>query len=90
MRVTWDGSKSQRLKRDRGTSFEEVQELFSRPYVMQQKNDDPEQYKAIGLVRGKLITLIVEVRQDDDGEYEHFVTLWKSTKGEVKIYEENV
>ncbi len=90
MRITWDDSKSQRLKRDRGISFEEAQELFSCPYVVQQKNDDPEQYKAIGFVRGKLITLIVEVRQDNDGEYEHFVTLWKSTKGEVKDYEENI
>ena len=45
--------------------------------------------KAIGLVQGRLVTLIVEVRRDDEGEYEWFVTLWKPTASEVKVYEEN-
>jgi uncharacterized DUF497 family protein len=89
VRITWDHEKNEKLKRDRGVSFEEALEIFKRAYVIQHKNDDPEQYKAIGLVKGKLVTLIVEIRQDHSGEYERLVTLWKSTKSEVTIYEQN-
>lgn len=32
--------------------------------------------------------LVLEIREDDDGEYYHLVTLWKSTKQEEKLYEE--
>jgi hypothetical protein len=39
---------------------------------------------------GVLIALIIEVRYDDQGEFEWFVTLWKATKDEVKIYEKSV
>lgn len=89
MRVNWDEAKNTRLKRERGIGFEEALEIFQRNYVIQHKNDDPEQYKAIGFVKGKLVTLIVEVREDDLGEYEWLVTLWKSTLSEAKIYEKN-
>ena len=65
-------------------------EIFKRPYVIQAKNDEPEQYKAIGFAKGgTLVSLIVEVRKDDQGEYDWFVTLWKATKDEVKVYEQS-
>jgi hypothetical protein len=35
-------------------------------------------------------SLIVEVRYDEQGEYEWFVTLWKATKDEAKVYEQNI
>lgn len=89
MRVTWDQKKNEMLKKDRGISFDEAQDIFKRYYVIQKKNDDPEQYKAIGLVKKKIVTLIIEIRYDDEGEYERFVTLWESTRSEVKIYEKN-
>jgi uncharacterized DUF497 family protein len=89
VRVNWGEAKNTLLKRERGIGFEEALEIFQRNYVIQHKNDDPEQYKAIGFVNGKLVTLIVEVREDDLGEYEWFVTLWKSTLSEAKIYEQN-
>ena len=38
---------------------------------------------------GQLYSLIYEVREDDQGEYFHQVTLWKSTKEEQKLYEKN-
>lgn len=91
MRVTWDPAKNALLKRKRGIGFEDAAELFGQPYVVQSKNDDPEQYKAIGFSKGGvLISLIVEIRYDEQGEYEWFVTLWKATKDEVKIYEQNI
>jgi hypothetical protein len=29
------------------------------------------------------------VREDDEGEYIHLVTLWKATRKERELYEEN-
>lgn len=89
MRVTWDPAKSEKLKKERGFSFDDALEIFKRAYVIQHKNDDPEQYKAIGFANGQLITLIVEVRHDHIGEHERFVTLWESTKSEKKTYAQN-
>ena len=37
----------------------------------------------------KLYAFIFEMREDRDGEYYHLVTLWKATKQEQKLYEEN-
>lgn len=48
-----------------------------------------EQYRAIGRVGEKLFSLIFEVREDKDGEYYHLVTLWKATRQEQQLYEEN-
>ena len=91
MRVDWDAAKNDLLKRTRGIGFDDAVKLFERPYVVQTKNDDPEQYKAIGFVKDRvLISLILEIRYDDQGEYEWFVTLWKATKDEVKLYEQNI
>lgn len=89
MRINWDDAKNSLLKRERGISFDEALVIFRSHYVIQHKNDCPEQYKAIGFVGGKLVTLIVEVREDELGEYEWLVTLWKSTPSEAKIYDKN-
>ena len=90
MRFDCDKRKSRRLQSNprRGISFEEAQEIFSRPYYLDQRCDLPEQYRAIGWVRDKLYTVIFEVREDADGEFYHLVTLWKSTSQEQKLYEE--
>ena len=73
----------------RGIGFEEAQELFTRPYWLDQRSDVPEQYRAIGWVGDKLYSVIFEIRGDDEGEVLHLVTLWRSTKEEIRIYEEN-
>ncbi len=73
----------------RGIGFEEVQEIFEQRYYQDQRSDDPEQYRAIGWVRGRLFTLIFEIRGDRLGEYYHLVTLWQSTKQERQLYEAN-
>ena len=48
----------------------------------------PEQFRAIGWVQGRLYSLIFEIRNDDDGEYYHLVTLWRATREEEELYEE--
>jgi uncharacterized DUF497 family protein len=91
MRFSFDPRKSKRLRANplRGIGFEEAQELFASPYWLDRRSDVPEQYCAIGWVGGRLFSVIFEVREDEEGEVLHLVTLWKSTKEEIRLYEEN-
>jgi len=50
--------------------------------------DDQEQFRAVGWVRGKLFSVVYEVREDGEGKYYHLVTLWKSTRQAETLYEE--
>ena len=87
----FDERKSERLKANpkRGVGFEEVQEVFSHPYYLDQRSDLLEQYRAIGWVREQLYSVIFEVREDEEGEYYHLVTLWRATKQEQQLYAEH-
>jgi uncharacterized protein len=91
MRFSFDPRKSKRLKLNprRGIGFEEAKELFSQPYWLDQRSDVPEQYRAVGWVAGRLYSVIFEVREDEEGEIFHLVTLWRSTNEEIRLYEEN-
>lgn len=91
MRFHFDERKSERLRANpkRGVGFEEAQGLFGRPYYLDQRSDYPGQYRAIGWVGDSLYSLIFEVREDEQGEYYHLVTLWKATKQERQLYEEH-
>lgn len=91
MRFQFDPKKSERLRRNpkRGIGLEEAQEIWGYPRYVDRRRDDPEQYRAIGWVQGQLYSVMYDVRNDDHGGYCHLVTLWKSTKEEQKLYEEN-
>jgi len=91
MRFTFDARKSRQLRanRKRGIGFEEAQEIWQHPYYLDQRNEVPEQYRAIGWVGDRLYSVIFEIREDDGGEYHHLVTLWRATKEEERLYEEN-
>jgi uncharacterized DUF497 family protein len=91
MRFDFDRRKSARLKAipKRAIGFEEAQEIFSRPYYLDQRSDLPEQFRAIGWVGERLYAVIFEVREDKEGEFYHLVTLWKATKEEEELYEEH-
>lgn len=52
------------------------------------KRDDPEQFIAIGYLGNTLISVIYEVRYDEQGEYIWLITYWKSSKKERQIYEQ--
>ena len=90
MRLKFDPRKSRRLRKNprRGIGFEEASEIFDHPYYLDQRGDLLEQFRAIGWVGATLYALIFEVREDEDGEYYHLVTLWKATQEEQKLYEE--
>jgi len=91
MRFQFDERKGGRLRANpkRGVGFEEAQEIFSHPYYLDQRSDLPEQYRAIGWVSAQLYTLIFEIREDKEGEYYRLVTLWRSTRQEQQLYEQN-
>ena len=91
MRFHFDVRKSKRLRANpkRGIGFEEVQEVFSHPYYLDQRSDLPEQYRAIGWVGDRLYSVVFEMREDKKEEYCHLVTLWKATKEEQQLYEEH-
>jgi uncharacterized DUF497 family protein len=91
MRFDFDPRKSQRLRENprRGIGFEEAREIFTRPYYFDRRSDVPEQYRAIGWVGQRLYSLVFEIREDEEGEIHHLVTLWKSTREEEELYAEN-
>lgn len=89
MRFKYDKAKSARLRAGRGIGFEEVQEIWSHPHYVDQRNEVPEQWRAVGWASNRLFTVIFEERADAAGEYLHLVTLWRATKEEELLYEEN-
>jgi uncharacterized DUF497 family protein len=91
MRLHFGPRKSKQLRKNpkRGIGFEEAQEIFARPYYLDQRSDLPEQFRAIGWVGALLYSLIFEVREDEEGEFYHLVTLWKATREERRLYEDH-
>jgi uncharacterized DUF497 family protein len=90
MRFEFDSSKSRAVKQRHGVSLEEAQEIFDQAYLVDQKDDNPRQFRATGWCRGHLCSVIFEIRRDAEGEYTHLVTAWKATKEEQQSYAENV
>jgi uncharacterized DUF497 family protein len=91
MRFHFDAQKSRQLRANprRGIGFEEAQDIFDHPHYVDQRSDLPEQYRAIGRVGERLYSLIFEIREDEEGEVYHLVTLWKATNEEEELYAEN-
>ena len=90
MRFQFQVKKSQEVLRKHGVSLEEAQEIFDQAYLLDRRNDDPEQFRAIGWSRGRLCSVIFEIRRDFKGEFYHLVTAWKATKQEEQAYAEQV
>jgi uncharacterized DUF497 family protein len=88
MRFDWDNDKSQLLQESRGYSLDEVTVVLAGEYVEQIKRDDPEQFIAIGYLEKTLLSIIYEIRYDEEGEYIWLITYWNSTKREREIYEQ--
>ena len=52
MRFEFDREKSWDVKRKHGVSLKEAQDIFDQVYLVDQKDDDPEQFRAIGWCGG--------------------------------------
>lgn len=91
MRFKFDPKKSDKLRKNpkRGIGFEEAREIWTHPYYLDSRSDMPDQFRAIGWVSGRLYSVIFEIAEDSKGEYYHLITLWKATKEEEELYEEN-
>jgi uncharacterized DUF497 family protein len=89
-RFEFDKEKSRTVKRKDGVSLKEAQDIFDQVYIVDQKNDDPEQFRAIGWCGGRLCSVVFEVRHDADGQYYRLITAWKATSEEEQIYAQNV
>jgi uncharacterized DUF497 family protein len=90
MRFDFDRRKDRTVERKHGVSLKEAREIFDQAYLVDQKNDTPEQFRAIGWCRGCLCAVIFEIRHDEEGEYYHLITAWKATKEEGQNYAENI
>ncbi len=90
MRVEFDWAKSRAVKQKHGVSLNEAREIFDQVYLVDQKNEDPEQFRAIGWCGARLCSVIFEVKHDEDGEFYDLVTAWTATKEEEQSYAENV
>jgi uncharacterized DUF497 family protein len=69
MRCEFDQEKSREVKRKHGVSLKEAQAIFDQVYLVDQKSDEPEQFRAIGWCGGRLCSVIFEIRSDSKGDY---------------------
>lgn len=86
MRFRFDAAKNSEVQRKHGVSLEESQEIFDQAHLVDRKNDDPEQFRAIGWSGGRLCSVVFEMRKDAAGQYYHLITAWKATKQEEEAY----
>jgi uncharacterized DUF497 family protein len=89
VRFEFDRKKSRAVKQKYGVSLKEAQEIFDQAYIVDHRNDDPEQFRAIGWSCGRLCPVIFETRNDHEGEYYHLITAWVATREEEQSYAEN-
>ncbi len=90
VRIRWDEKKRQWVLKRRRIDFATLDDLFSLPYLEDQRSDDPEQYRIIGFVRGKIVTFIIKYREDELGEFIWVVTAWHSTATEKQAYAQEI
>jgi len=90
MRFRFDAEKNVEVLRKHGVSLEAAQEIFDQAHLVDRKNDNPEQFRAIGWSGGRLCSVIFEIRRNAGGEFYHLVTAWKATKQEEEAYAEQI
>ena len=86
MRFDWDDSKSDKVRKKRGYSFEEILPLFQTDHLLEVSATYDGQFLAIGFVGAVMLTVVIEYREDEEGEYTWIVTYWESTKSEGNRY----
>ena len=90
MRIRWHEPKRQQVLSQRQIDFAWLDELFKLPYIEDQRNDDPEQYRVIGFAGGHLVSFIIEYREDPLGDVIWVVTAWHATPQEEHAYEREI
>jgi uncharacterized DUF497 family protein len=90
MRFQFDSEKNREVMRKHGVTLEAAQEIFDQAHLVDTKNDNPRQFRAIGWSGGQLCSVIFELRKDSKGEFYHLITAWKATKQEEEAYAEQI
>ncbi len=90
MRIRWHELKRQQVLAQRHIDFAQLDELFELPFIEDQKNDDPEQYRVIGFTGRRLVSFIIEYREDILGDFIWVVTAWHATPQEERAYEREI
>ena len=68
MRLEFDAEKNLQVKLKHGVSLSEARQIFDQVYLVDQKSDDPQPFRAIGWCRSRLCSVIFEIRYDAAGE----------------------
>jgi uncharacterized DUF497 family protein len=82
MRFDWDDAKSDAVKAKRDFGFDELLPLFQTDYLIEVNTSYDNQFLAIGFLGTKMLTIAIEYREDEEGDYIWIVTYWESTKPE--------
>ncbi len=90
MDFSYDDQKDAELKERRGVGFADVSNVFFQTQYWELKNDNPEQYLAIGELDGQFWSIVYEEWEDELGELVWLVTFWPSTPKEVERYYRHV
>jgi uncharacterized DUF497 family protein len=90
MRFQFDAEKNREVKRKHGVSLEDAQEIFDQAHLLDRKNYDPEEFRAIGWSGGRLCSVIFEIRRDRHREFYHLITAWKATAQEQEAYAQQI
>ena len=90
MDYSYDDQKDAELRKRRSVGFEDVVNVFFQTHYWELKNDNPEQYLAIGELDGRFWSIVYEEWKDDLGELVWLVTFWPSTPREVERYYRHV
>jgi len=69
VRIRWDEKKRQWILKRRRIDFATLNDLFCLPYLEDQRSDDPEQYRIIGITKERVVIFIIEYREDQLGEF---------------------
>ena len=90
MRFEFDAGKNLQVKRKHGVSLNDAKEIFDQVHLVDQMSDDPKQFRAIGWCRGRLCSVIFEIRREEDGEIYRLITAWRSSQEEEQCYADNI
>jgi len=76
MRFQFDAEKNCEVLQKHRVSLEAAQEIFDQAHLVDRKNDNPEQFRAIGWTGGRLCSVIFEIRRDCGEEFYHLIAAW--------------
>lgn len=83
---SYDDQKSAELRQRRNVGFEDVVRVFFKTHYWELRNDNPEQYLAIGELDDHFWSIVYEEWEDELGELLWLITFWPSTPREVERY----